>query len=58
MYLFELSISNFALVGFEVAFAEALSQASTSTGVPSSLVGTNTGTLALAGGTAAGTGER
>ena len=41
-----------------MAFAEALSQAGTSTGVPSSLVGTNTGTLALAGGTAVGTGER
>ena len=41
-----------------MAFAEALSQAGTSTGVLSSLVGTNTGTLALAGGTAVGTGER
>ena len=41
-----------------MAFAEALSQAGTGTGVPSSLVDTNTGTWALAGGTAAGTGER
>ena len=37
---------------------EALSQAGTSTGVPSSPVGTNTGTLALTGGTAVRTGER
>lgn len=41
-----------------MAFAEALSQAGTSTGVPSSLVGTNTGTSALAGDTAVGTEER
>ncbi len=53
-----MSISCFALNNPKVAFVEASRQAGIGTVVLSSPVGTNTGTQALAGGKAIGTGER